>query len=1029
VGVSAALVYALEGWGQAADQRDRADREADEARQAQIQEAGQRRRADGEAREARQAQAKEAEQRRQADAARRQAVGDRLRAEDALAYSWLAQARLEWRLNNLPGAAALLENCPPSRRGWEWRYLKGLHHTDLLTLANAHPACVYSVAFHPDGKVLASAGGNPYRREPDGRQRSEVKVWDARDGRLLHTLDGLAGMARRVAYSPDGKLLAATVDGVVRLWTAADGKPQRSLGGGRRSPDDLAFSPDGKSLAAASVAGFVVLWDVATGKELRRLSVKARPSRLAYRPDGKHLAVGCLQPAGVQVWDVEAGRVLFQLSGDVRSLAYSPDGALLAIAGNGVVRLADANTGQVHNTLGGHDGRVAAVAFSPDGRTLATAGADSTVRLWDVRGARQRGVWRGHLGRAECLAFHPSGRALASGGSQPGDVKVWDLTRPAEHLRLEKSPHGSAVEAVGFDPTGVRVLVQQRGGLVQVRDTVSGRILLQRRLPLAEAWMVPGSQAAFAAGRWLAAVSPGQNAVTVWDITTGQPAGSFRHGGVVLRVALDRAGKRVASCAPIEVDGQVWGEWAVWEAATGRALFRARARDTMLDNLALSADGRFLAVLTTRLGPERMGPSGRQRLAACEVLVWEVRPAGQPVVRRAYRLGAPARAVALGGDGKVLAVAAVSGQVALWDLASGRPLHRQPLQGPGMVEDLAFSPDGRLLAGVNREQVKVWEVGPGREVLTLRGARPRPGDLALNPRVTWSADGKRLAATNWDGSISVWEDADLASPAGKAALRRAAEERALGWHLAQARRYRDQGDRPALALHLKALADLPARDPEMLRERGRLYARSGLWERAAADYARAFALAPPHDVAAWREQALVCLKVGDRAGYRRLCGLLLERCGGTPSAQVAAEVALTCAAAPGAVADPREPLRLARQAVREQPEVGLYRHALALACYRAGLADEGTRAARTALEPGATASPPEVLSWLALALTLRQAGAAEAPTWRDRAERRLAAEEEQAARQGESVPRQLSWSDWVMAQQLRAELRPAAVKP
>ncbi len=70
--------------------------------------------------------------------------------------------------------------------------------------------------------------------------------------------------------------------------------------------------------------------------------------------------------------------------------------------------------------------------------------------------------------------------------------------------------------------------------------------------------------------------------------------------------------------------------------------------------------------------------------------------------------------------------------------------------------DLAFSPDGRLLAGVSREEVHVWELATGQEVLVLRGTPPRSGDNAFNPRVCWSANGRRLASINYNGTLSIW---------------------------------------------------------------------------------------------------------------------------------------------------------------------------------------------------------------------------------------------------------------------------------
>src|SRR5262249_35029417 len=112
-----------------------------------------------------------------------------------------------------------------------------------------------------------------------------------------------------------------------------------------------------------------------------------------------------------------------------------------------------------------------------------------------------------------------------------------------------------------------------------------------------------------------------------------------------------------------------------------------------------------------------------------------------------------------------------------------KAFHPRPWSGPPLLHDLAFSPDGRRLAAVNRDQVTLWDVETGQEVLVLRGAPPRAGDPAFNPRVAWSADGRRLAATNWNDTVSIWDATDQTTPAARSLRRQAAAERAYTWHL------------------------------------------------------------------------------------------------------------------------------------------------------------------------------------------------------------------------------------------------------
>jgi WD40 repeat protein len=194
-----------------------------------------------------------------------------------------------------------------------------------------------SVAFSPDGRTVATGGGN-----------HTLKLWSTTaaaratlKGPETTTLNGIWAMA----FSPDGKLLAGSWDGTVQLWDTADPTSRRALSDVDPIVYDVAFSPDGTTLAAASWDGNVRLWDVASGRKLAVLSTGAdRANAVAFSPDGRTLATA--DSGAVQLWDV-AGR---------RSLAK----------------------------LTGHTGNVMSVAFSPDGETLASGGADHSVRLWKL---------------------------------------------------------------------------------------------------------------------------------------------------------------------------------------------------------------------------------------------------------------------------------------------------------------------------------------------------------------------------------------------------------------------------------------------------------------------------------------------------------------------------------------------------------------------------------------------------------------------------------------------------------------------
>jgi len=262
-----------------------------------------------------------------------------------------------------------------------------------------HAGPVTSVAFSADGKALAT-----------GSSDGTVWLWDIASHQRIGSAVGIPqSPVTSVAFSPDGKTLATAssktpaqqsiynATGPVWLWNVAT---HQRIGGalpGDTGPvTSVAFSPDGKLLAAGTTAGEVWSWDTATGhlSGLGAIGVGGgygAVTSVAFRPHSRTLAVGSLDHT-VRLWQI--GPVRQQLlggpftnpTGPVTSVAFSADGKTLATgSSDGTARLWDVATRQqIGEPLTGQAGPVTSVAFSPDGTTLATGSDDHTVRLWNV---------------------------------------------------------------------------------------------------------------------------------------------------------------------------------------------------------------------------------------------------------------------------------------------------------------------------------------------------------------------------------------------------------------------------------------------------------------------------------------------------------------------------------------------------------------------------------------------------------------------------------------------------------------------
>jgi WD40 repeat protein len=611
-----------------------------------------------------------------------------------------------------------------------------------------------AVGLSPDGKTLATKDSRflYFRDAATGKELRKLKY--------LPNSGGGRSVTSWLTFTPDGKQVAATLMGTrIHLIEVGTGKVTKTFESGAAA-SGCVFSPDGKLMAAAGYESekniyFARLWEVATGKELRRLAfgqgLNRSISALAFSHDGTTLAGGCWQDGQLRLFEVASGKelkVFPKIGNDIRSVAFAPHGNTVAAAGDNV-HLYDPATGQERLRI---ERRARGLAFSRDGSVL-TGAASGAIYRWDAASGRQLTPAAAQDSAVEQILVSADGRRVFT-TDQDGDLRVWDTAGKESPRRIA----GGIERGVMASPDG-RFLawVVADGSGLQLYDAVGERLIdrfaaVAYDAPVA---FLPDDKTLLTLGG--RDTGGGDMTVRLWDIESGKARRSFavgpksdpKHRRLALpaytnrRAALSPDGKTLA-IGPDWTDGRVFlpkdrgVPVRLWDVATGKAskelntsmdavtvpdeaglgttdmsgaAFQRLMKST--DGRAFSPDGRFLADWA-------LNPFGRSRMD--HVYIWDV-ATGREVASLVAGPRPGAAVAAFAPDGRTLATPSADGTIRLWEVATWQV--RTEFRGHrDRVTALAFGPNGRLYSGGLDTVVLGWDLRPPQNTAqgTLAGA-------------------------------------------------------------------------------------------------------------------------------------------------------------------------------------------------------------------------------------------------------------------------------------------------------------------
>jgi len=542
------------------------------------------------------------------------------------------------------------------------------------------PPWVQDVAFSPDGRFVAATYDD------------RIMLWHAADGQLYRQIDSLVNR-QKIAFNPLGEQFAtigSEEQSNLVIWDLASGNVVGKYPHGS-NVEDIAYTADGSAILIAGRAGDISLVGSQSGQLLYEFQGYTGSSEVALRnidisPDSSQVIASAVD-AGLLVWDFDTGELRHDyIYAGVLAATFNPNDGSVLIGDFPLLRTIDLQTGAILRTNRGHDRGLLNIAVTSDGSRAFTTSLDETVRVWDLNNGqvvRRFTESSAILGEA---ALSPDGRTVLA-SSTDGTATLWDVETGTEvHRFVDDQP----INTVSFSADGHIALVGT--GYENVGKIEPGHIIM-------------------------------------WDVDTGAEIQRFTgHPYAVTAVAFSPDGRVVASVGH--------GALAVlWDVETGTEIHR-------LEDYWVDSPWGIEAYLDVAFSPD-----GKQLYASHDdgnIIVWDVK-SGQKI-RELAGHKTTVMGISFSHDGQLLVSGGLDEQVILWDVETG-VIQRSFVQA-GVMERPQFSPDDSLLIGGNLNGfTSLLSVETGEVIRRYEG---------FAEYLSFSSDGSHTVAGFQSGAVELW---------------------------------------------------------------------------------------------------------------------------------------------------------------------------------------------------------------------------------------------------------------------------------